>query len=506
MHTPPKLSHADLTESQKQLIAVAKQVYRARLAYVACQTHNHHPPAYIVTAPGRVNLIGEHVDYQNGFVLPLCLTDDYSVVVYGTGFLHTGKSSAVTTVRLRLVSSHLSNKNDGGEEPPEVIEESFSVDTVTPPPPPSSKEDNVGAVDDVDGANGDAAAATTPSQPNKNNWVNYVVGVIVQYLPDIPANGCVLDLSLSYASNLPMGAGLSSSAALEVATATVLEYFLHDGMAYSSVNGESVPNVVTRALRCQVAENQWAHSPCGIMDQFVVSCGQVNSLMLLDCRSLEYTQVPMKIVSDDNDDDDDVVFLITNSRVTHSIANESEYGVRRKECSDAVAALQSVPLYHVESLRDATFSDVETGRAKGKLDPILYQRAHHVVTENTRTKECCAALKLGLWDKVGTLMNASHASLRDDFQVSCPEVDVLVEIAQSLEGVVYGSRMTGGGFGGCTVSLVRSRAAQDAIAAITTKYKERTNLDCDCFVVHRPGAGARVLAIDMDCQPEPSIK
>jgi galactokinase len=230
------------------------------------------------------------------------------------------------------------------------------------------------------------------------------------------------------------------------------------------------------------------------MDQFIVSCGKADHLMLLDCRSLEYTQVHMK------ESDDQPVFLITNSMVSHSISNESEYGKRRKECSDAVAAMQSVPLYHVEKLRDATSQDVETGRARGKLDETLYKRAHHVVTENTRTKECCAALKLGLWDKVGSLMNASHASLRDDFAVSCTEVDALVEICQNQEGV-YGSRMTGGGFGGCTVTLVQADCVDAVMQAIKTEYKEKMNIDCECFVT-RPGAGAKVLAIDMDCKPE----
>jgi galactokinase len=468
---PPKMSTTDFNATEKKLVDAAKQLYQDRLAYFA-QTHQ--PPAYVCSAPGRVNLIGEHVDYQDGFVLPLCLDPAvHATVVYGTGFLTLSKSSAATTLRLRLVS----DQAFPGEEGDVMIEERrLSANTVVAP----KKDDD-----------------RSPT----SKWVNYVVGVIVQYLPDIPSTGGVLDLAMAYVSSVPISAGLSSSAALEVVTAKFLECFLHDGMAYSSVpatvkEGEDpVEDGATRALRCQKAENEWAHSPCGIMDQMVVSCGIANHLMLLDCRTLKYTQVPMK------QGEDAPVFLITNSKVTHDIANENEYGARRKECSDAVAALQSVPLYHVEALRDATLADVELGKERGKLDEIMYKRAHHVVSENTRTKECCAALRLGLWDKVGALMNASHASLRDDFAVSCKEVDILVDIAQGQPGV-YGSRITGGGFGGCTVTLVQPSNVHAVMEAIQTSYKAQTGIDCECFVTAHPGNGARVLAIDMDCKPE----
>jgi galactokinase len=444
------LQKADLPDHLQSLVGTAKRLYQERLAYFA-QTHK--PPAYICAAPGRVNLIGEHTDYQDGFVLPLAL-QEYNTVVYGTGFLHTSPSTADTSVRLRLVSD---------QGPGTVEERRFSAGSVVP-----------------------------PDENEPVTWVNYVMGVIVQFLPDIPPQGCVLDLTMAYASSVPLGAGLSSSASLEVATAVFVECFLHDGMAYSSVhhfNGKELdlPDPVTRALRCQKAENTWAYSPCGIMDQFVVSCAEPNSLLLLDCRSLETKPVLMK-----QDTDEQPVLLVTNSGVEHSIA-DSAYGQRRKECSDAVAALQSVPLYHVESLRDATLQDVVLGQEKKKLDPVLYQRAHHVVSENTRTKECCAAVKLGLWDKVGKLMNASHASLKDDFQVSCDELDCLVEVAQAQDGV-FGSRMTGGGFGGCTVTLVRQDAVEAVTEAIKAGYQERFGKECQCCVV-QPGPGARVLAI-----------
>jgi galactokinase len=459
--TIPKLSHAsaDLSDAEISLVNTAKQLYQDRLAYFA-QTHQ--PPAYVCVAPGRVNLIGEHVDYQDGFVLPCALSGAYSTAVYGTGFLHTGKSNGATTIRIRLCSDQA--------DVPEMVEERRLSGSFRP--------------------------------PSESSWVNYVVGVIVQYMPDIPQEGCVLDLAMAYSSTVPLGAGLSSSAALEVVTACFLECFLHDGMAYSSVLADaSVDTKVTRALRCQTAENTWANSPCGIMDQFIVSFAQKGHFLLLDCRDLSTTQVPMKCQLDSDAGGDEICILIANSNVQHAISDDSTYGLRRRECAEAVSALQSVPLYHVEStLREATIQDLDVALQKGKLDDTLYKRAHHVVSENVRTKECATALKLGLWHKVGSLMTASHVSLRDDYQVSCPELDILVDIANQQEGV-YGSRMTGGGFGGCTVTLVQKECVAAVVDLLKAEYKEATGKECTCFVT-TPGQGARVLAIDMDCKPE----
>jgi galactokinase len=278
------------------------------------------------------------------------------------------------------------------------------------------------------------------------------------------------------------------------ATATFVECFLHDGMAYSSVTNKNQDVKVTRALRCQKAENVWALSPCGILDQFASSCCQKNNVMLLDCKTLESTQYPLKT----DGDGPAIAFLICNSKVSHEIA-DSEYGTRRKECYDAVLTLQQVPLYHVESLRDAVVKDLDTAREK--LGDTLYRRAHHVVTEITRTKECAAALKLGLWDKVGELMTASHRSLQNDYEVSCAELDSLVDLALAQPGV-YGSRMTGGGFGGCTVTLCQAECIDAIKAAIGDGYAQQYNsVRPDCFV-SIPGAGASVLAIDMECKPE----
>jgi len=308
-------------------------------------------------------------------------------------------------------------------------------------------------------------------------------------MQDLPAEGCALDLAMAFAGNVPAGAGLSSSASLEVVTAIFIEQFMKD-MAFSSAESDNI--VMERAIRCQRAENEWAHSPCGIMDQYVSSAAKKGHCMLIDCQSLEVTQVPMK------DSEDKPAILVTNSNVEHEIA-DSEYGKRRHECQDALDAMQQVPLYHVLSLRDATLQDCKDAEAKMN-DATIYARAKHVVTENTRTTECKTALKLGVWDRVGELMNASHASLRNDFAVSCEEIDFLVDTAQALDGV-FGSRLTGGGFGGSTVTLVKKEKVEELKEALIKGYKEKFGKDCECFVV-TPAEGARVMAIDMDCKPE----
>jgi galactokinase len=433
------------------VVDTAKALYEEKLCYFV---QNHKPPAFLVAAPGRVNLIGEHTDYTEGFVMPLAV--EQSTVIYGTGFLHTGKGAAPTVLRLRFVS-------DKAES--DMVEERELTMHNTP-----------------------------PDESDERSWVDYVVGVVAQFVPDLPAEGCVVDLAMAIASDVPLGAGLSSSASLEVAIATFVECFMHTDMAYSSA-GKDTDVVTERALRCQKAENEFAHSPCGIMDQLASIAAQDGNLMLIDCRSLEITHVPMKKMTEGQP-----VILITNSNVEHSIA-DSEYGKRRRQCQDAVEAMQQVPLYHVLALRDANLQDVNT--SKDKMEEVTYRRAKHVVTENQRVKECKIALKTGLWDRVGELMNASHASLKDDFEVSCEEIDFLVDIAQKHDGV-YGSRITGGGFGGCTVTLVKKENVDDLIGQLKAEYNEKTGKFCECFLTH-PGPGARVLAIDKSFKP-PVIK
>jgi len=445
---PPKIADADLSPDVRALVEKARKLYIDKLAYFV---QNHKPPAFVVSAPGRVNLIGEHTDYTGGFVMPLAI--DYSTVIYGTGFLHTGKGAGPTTIRLRMVSDKSPN--------PDLVEERRLMPDQCP-----------------------------PDENEQRTWVNYVVGVVMQYMPDLPREGAVVDLAFATASNVPLGSGLSSSASLEVAVAIFLECFMHD-MAYSS--NPDCEKEKERALRCQKAENEWAYSPCGIMDQLASSAAKEGHLTMIDCRSLGITLVPMK----EGGTEEDPVIFIANSKVEHSIG-DGEYGLRRMQCNEALEGMQQVPLYHVLTLRDATLQDVKD--AEEKMSEVAYHRAKHVVTENQRTKEAKIALKMGVWDRVGQLMNESHESLRDDFEVSCEEVDFLVDLAQKYEGV-YGSRMTGGGFGGCTVTLVKKSAVEGLKEHLKEEYKAKFNKDPDCFVTH-PGPGARVLAIDKDCHAE----
>ena len=443
---PPKISKAKLEPGLKTLVEKAKKLYVDKLAYFA---QNQKPPAFIVAAPGRVNLIGEHTDYTGGFVMPMAI--DRYTVVYGTGSMHTGKGNAPTVVRLRCTSDQAET---------DVVEERRLTDVFS-----------------------------TPDESEPRIWVNYVIGVLAQYMPDLPKEGCHLDLVLAIAGNVPMGAGLSSSASLEVAVATFVECFMHD-LVFSAAPDDADPKV-ERALRCQKAENEWAHSPCGVMDQMISSAAEEGNLLLIDCRDYALTQVPFKKTPEDP------VILVTDSKVVHDIG-DSEYGLRRSQCNDALQAMQQVPLYHVLTLRDATVQDCKD--AKSKMDDTIFKRAMHVVTENQRTKEAKIAARLGTWDRLGELMNASHASLKDDFEVSCDELDFLVDKTQAFDGV-YGSRMTGGGFGGCTVTLVQAKAVDGLIKHLQEEYKQKFNKDCECFVT-APGSGAQVLAIDMDCKQE----
>lgn len=446
----PELSLAQLAPNLQNLVDSAKKIYQDKLQSLA---KDYPAPAFICAAPGRVNLIGEHTDYTGGYVMPMAI--NRYTVAYASAKLVTGAASAPTSVHLNICSNH--GKADAPVEERRLMH-----------------------------------ASTPPDASEPRSWVNYVSGTVMQYLADLPVEGYQLHLCIAYASDVPLGSGLSSSAALEVCTAVVMECALPPDLAYSSV-----PNAVRdveRALRCQKAENTWAYSPCGIMDQFVVSSAIADHFLLIDCRNLGRTQIPMK------KDATQPVLLVTNSKVQHSIA-EGSYGKRREECQAALEAMQKIPIANVSSLRDATVQDVETMREKTPdLEDAVYKRAKHVVGENARVLECQAALTAGDWDKVGQLMNASHASLKDDFEVSCPEIDFLVMVAQEHVGV-YGSRITGGGFGGCTVTLVKKDCVGSLMEKLETEYKRVLSMDCDCFV-ETPSSGAQVLAIDTNLKEQ----
>jgi galactokinase len=413
----------------KELVAEAKELYEKNFGPETS-------PPVVAAAPGRVNLIGEHTDYTGGFVLPFAI--DFSTVVYGYGTLADAPSeNGGQTISLRFLS----------KKSPDKVEE-FSVT-------PSSQP------------------------PTETSWTNYVIGTVFQYIPDLPATKN-LSMTFAISGNVPLGSGLSSSASLEVSVARFLEEILGD-FAFSSAD-PSDPPAKTRALRCQKAENQFCFSPCGIMDQYVSSAAVAAALLLIDCNSLEYQLTKMA-------ETDMPVLVVTNSNVQHDIAG-GEYPVRVAQCKTATEALVKVN-DRIHKLRDATVNDVE--KAKDLMDVISYKRAKHVVTENSRTLDAKEALEKGNWVRVGELMNASHSSMRDDYEVSCDEIDVLVDLAQKYTGV-YGSRLTGGGFGGCTVTLVKKNAAPGLIAHIKEAYKAKTGKDCFCFET-LPSTGAHLVDI-----------
>jgi len=368
------------------------------------------PPRWIVAAPGRVNVIGEHTDYNDGFVLPMAI-ERYAVMA-------------------------ADRSSDGGS----VIQ-----------------------IRDVSGVEPVLIDLSEPLKPGAPKWGNYPRGVVAGLL----ANGINpggLDVLLH--STVPLGGGLSSSAALEVCTATLGE----------AVTGKKLAPV-QKALLCQKAEHEFAGVPCGIMDQFISVMGRENHLLLLDCRSRKTELVPVN--------DPTVQLLIANSNVKHELAN-GEYARRRAQCEAAAKILG------VASLRDATADGLE--QARGKMDEVVFRRARHVIGEIERTVHAAEGIRASNWPTVGQLMYASHYSLRDDYEVSCKELDALVEVAESIgiKGGIYGCRMTGGGFGGCTVALVKRDAVADIKKRLADGYKTKTGIEATIFV-SRPAGGATVV-------------
>jgi len=437
---------SSLSSPMKDLVSTSKTFYHDKLASTA--NNDNYDKAWIATAPGRVNLIGEHTDYTEGFVFPLAI--DYSTVVYGTGNLQLEQGATKpTTAHLKFMSALN----------PDKVED-VTVDVHTQP----------------------------PEKGTTSYWTWYVVGVVAEYLKDLPTTGAILDLNFAVASNVPLGSGLSSSASLEVAVARWLECVLGDH-AFSGET-ESNPAAKIRAIRCQRAENRWCHSPCGIMDQYISSAAssdESGTLLCIDCRSNDFEVVKMK-----QDPEKPVTMVVANSHVTHNITGK-EYSNRVEECKEATKILQKViDKDRIKTLRDATTEDVLD--CEGKMDDVIYRRARHVVTENARVLAAKKALEKGDWKIVGQQMRLSHLSMRDDYEVSCEEVDMLVELAQKYEGV-HGSRLTGGGFGGCMVTLVDKEHAQGLMEHLQKEYKAKYGKDCEPFET-MPAPGARLLAVD----------
>lgn len=447
-----ELSDITLSPSMQTLVDTAKKLYHDKLAASAKSTTKH---AWITTAPGRVNLIGEHTDYTQGFVFPFAI--GFSTVVYGTSNLTIDQNQQQPAkANLTFVSA----------VNPEKVEH-VTIDTNTQPP---------------------AAGADIA-------WTWYEAGVVFEYIvKDLPP-GATLDLYFAIAGDVPQGSGLSSSASLEVATARFVECALGEKYAFSGEEDKANPSFLpakVRALRTQRAENRWCHSPCGIMDQYISSAAsseEEGTLLIIDCRTNEFEVVTMK---QGDATTTPVSLVVANSAVTHSIG-QGEYPKRVQQCKEATAALQKVHgTDRIQTLRDATVEDVL--KAKDEMEDVIYRRARHVVTENARVVATREALEQGDWKIVGQQMSLSHISMRDDYETSCEEVDMLVELAQQCEGV-YGSRLTGGGFGGCTVTLVAKDKAQGLMDHLRKEYQAKTNKDCSPFET-TPAPGARLLGVD----------
>lgn len=367
-------------------------------------------PELVVSAPGRVNLIGEHTDYNDGFVLPMAI--DRKICIGG---------SLRNDDRVQLYSLNFKKTAE------------FSISSLI----------------------------------KEKDWSDYIKGVIAEYLK---LGEQIQGFNAVVYGDVPLGSGLSSSAAIEVATA----FFL------AQLHGIAISPEDTAKL-CQRAENSFVGMNCGIMDQFISRLGQEGHALYLDCRTLHYQLVPCDLAG--------YVVAICNSNVKRKLV-DSGYNERRAQCEEGVRIFQT-KLNGITALRDVTSDQLE--QHKSAFSPVVYKRCKHVVTENERTTKAVSALQQGDISRFGTLLNQSHASLRDDYEVSCSELDALVEIAQHIDGTV-GSRMTGAGFGGCTVSIVHESALKTFTAAILDEYAKRTGIRAEIYV-SRASDGARIESV-----------
>jgi galactokinase len=363
-------------------------------------------PGRLTFAPGRVNLIGEHTDYTGGFVLPASLA---------IGVRVSAASRDDRTVR--VLSEALGQQA------------TFALDVL-------------------------------PRQA-RGEWSDYVAGVVWSLQRcGVPLRGA----DLLIASEIPMGAGLSSSAALEVAAAHAL----------LEVAGHELPPLAL-ARACQAAENQFVGARCGIMDQFIATHGQPGHAVLLDCATHAWRAIPLPATHR---------WIVSNTRVRHALAH-GEYNIRRAECEEIVDAVRR-RLPHRSRLADLDAAETEMlGR---ELPGHLVGRLRHVVSENGRVLDAVAAMEAGDMARLGRTLTASHASLRDDFEVSCRELDVLVAIASELPGVA-GARMIGGGFGGCTLTLVEETHVTNLREQLRSNYVQSTGKEPDTYICEFGGAG-----------------
>ena len=375
-------------------------------------------------APGRVNLIGEHTDYNGGHVFPCALT-------LGTYGLARKREDNI----LRFYSANFPKAG--------MIQ--------------SSLEDLV------------------PS--DEAGWTNYPKGVMWTFEKRGYKLPCGLDFMIF--GNIPNGSGLSSSASLEVLTGTMLK----DLFGFDEISMQDI------AIMGQYSENNFNGMNCGIMDQFASAMGKKGCAIFLDTNTLQYEYAPVNLP--------DAKIVITNSKVKHSLVS-SAYNDRRNECETALEDLQKV--MDIKTLGDLTEAEFEAHK-DAIQDPVCVKRAKHAVYENQRTIKAVQALKENNIKEFGKLMNASHVSLRDDFEVSCEEIDILVDLAWKTPGVI-GSRITGGGFGGCTVSIVENDQVQAFTETIGKAYAEKVGHEAEFYVVDMGDGAGKMDIKDMNVQVE----
>jgi len=366
-----------------------------------------HPRMY--RAPGRVNLIGEHTDYNEGFVMPTSIN-------FSTYVAMSERDDHV----LRIHS--------------DIFKEETSMDLSRAP------------------------------KRGRKHWSDYPFGVAIKLGE---AGHSVSGANLLVHGEVPLGSGLSSSAAIEVST----------GLGLLDISHEKIDRLQL-AKTCQKAENEFVGARTGLMDQFIACFGKAGHAVMLDCRSLESEALPIP---------DDVSVVVCNTMVKHELAS-GEYNARREQCEAGVRIL-SRHLPNVKSLRDATVTDVE--RLKDELGEIVYKRCLHVASENERVRKAAKALRQRELETFGRLMYESHQSLRDDFEVSCRELDVMVDLASHIDGV-FGARMTGGGFGGCTVNLIASETVDEFTGTIKSRFADATGSDPDIYICSAADGAERV--------------
>jgi galactokinase len=372
-------------------------------------------PQHIARAPGRVNLLGEHVDYNDGFVLPAAI-DRATYVAF----------SPASAPHSTLVASDFNQQAQ------------FSAETVS--------------------------AKTQPDSSPLPEWGLYPAGVMSVILEK---NLLAAPMNAVFASDVPRGSGLSSSASVEMA-------FM---IAWQTLGGWELP-AMQRALLGQKAENRYVGVNCGIMDQFASACGVENQLLLLDCRSLDWKTIPLP---------DDVSIVIADTTVRRKLTS-GEYNKRRSACEEAVRILQR-EIIGIRSLRDVSPDDFN--RLAKQLPAEVEMRARHVVEEIQRSDQAEALLNSKEIGQFGRLMNECHASLRDLYEVSCPELNVMVNIAQRLDGC-FGARLTGAGFGGCTVNLVANDHVESFARTLAQEYESQTRLKPEIYIT-RASMGASLI-------------